>query len=118
MVKKVRFNKVVKDNEGSVRKIKRVNLTRLAHSVLKTPLLKINRNVMLKLLAKNKQTSSHRRAKKEAIDALDKLEDRILAPKGEIVAIGSQYVLRTDLEKTIDWTTKLSTAVEVLKSIE
>lgn len=115
MVKKVRFNKVVKDNEGSVRKIKRVNLTRLAHSVLKTPLLKINRNVMLKLLAKNKQTSSHRRAKKEA---LDKLEDRILAPKGEIAAIGSHYVLRSDLEKTIDWTTKLSTAVEVLKSIE
>ena len=118
MVKKVRFNKVVKDNEGSVRKIKRVNLTQLAYSVLKTPLLKINRDLMADLLKKNKQTSSHRKAKKEAIDALDKLEDRVLAQNGKIVAIGSKFVLEHEIEKTIDWTTKLATAVEVLKSIE
>ena len=115
---KVRFNKVVKDNEGSQKKIKRVNLTRLAYSVLKTPLLDINRDYMLKLLNKHKQTGSHRRAKQEVIQALDKLEDRILTPKGEIVTIGSEYVLQHDLDKTIDWTTKLSTAAEVLKSVE
>ena len=115
MVKKVRFKKVVKDNEGSVRKIKRVNITRLAQSVLKTPLLKINREFMLKLLAKNKQTSSYYRAKREAIEALDRLEDRILTPKGAITAIGNRYLLRSDLDKKIDWSTKLSVAAMVLK---
>lgn len=112
---RVRFKKVVKDNEGSMRKIKRVNITRLAQSVLKTPLLKINREFMLKLLAKNKQTSSNRRAKNEAIYALDKLEDRILTPKGAITAIGNKYVLRSDIDKQIDWSTKLSVAAMVLR---
>lgn len=115
MVKKVRFKKIVKDNEGSMRKIKRVNITRLAYSVLKTPLLDIDRDFMLKLLAKNKQTSSNRRAKNEAIYALDKLEDRILTPKGAITAIGNKYVLRSDLDKKIDWSTKLSVAAMVLR---
>ena len=112
---RVRFKKVVKDNEGSMRKIKRVNITRLAQSVLKTPLLKINREFMLKLLAKNKQTNSNRRAKNEAIYALDKLEDRILTPKGAITAIGNKYVLRSDIDKQIDWSTKLSVAAMVLR---
>jgi len=112
---RVRFKKVVKDNEGSMRKIKRVNITRLAQSVLKTPLLDIDREFMLKLLAKNKQTSSNRRAKNEAIYALDKLEDRILTPKGAITAIGNKYVLRSDIDKQIDWSTKLSVAAMVLR---
>ena len=112
---RVRFKKIVKDNEGSMRKIKRVNITRLAQSVLKTPLLDIDRDFMLKLLAKNKQTSSNRRAKNEAIYALDKLEDRILTPKGAITAIGNKYVLRSDIDKQIDWSTKLSAAAMVLR---
>ena len=112
---RVRFKKIVKDNEGSMRKIKRVNITRLAQSVLKTPILEINREFMLKLLAKNKQTSSNRRAKNEAIYALDKLEDRILTPKGAITAIGNKYVLRSDIDKQIDWSTKLSVAAMVLR---
>jgi len=112
---RVRFKKIVKDNEGSMRKIKRVNITRLAQSVLKTPLLDIDREFMLKLLAKNKQTSSNRRAKNEAIYALDKLEDRILTPKGAITAIGNKYVLRSDIDKQIDWSTKLSAAAMVLR---
>lgn len=116
MVKKIRFNKVVKDNNGVKKKIKRVNITRLAYSIINKPLSKITPKYMLELLNKNKQTNSCHRAKKEVLRALDKLEDRILIAKGPIIAIGCYYI-ENDLNKIIDWTTKLSTAAEALQSV-
>jgi len=112
--KRVRFNKTVKDNEGLKKKIKRVNITRFAYKVLKQPLLEITPEFMLDLLEKNRQTSSINRARAEVINALDKLEDRVLIPKGIITAIGSKYVRRNDRKKIIDWSTKLSLAAQVL----
>lgn len=112
--KRVRFNKTVKDNEGLKRKIKRVNITRLAQKVLKRPLLEITPEFMLDLLEKNRQTSSIHRARAEVINALDKLEDRVLIPKGVITAIGNKYVQRGDRRKIIDWSTKLALAAQVL----
>ncbi len=111
---RVRFNKTVQDNEGCKKKIKRVNLTRLAYSVLKKPLLDIDREFMLELLAKNKQTSSNHRAKREVIRALGRLENRIIARKGAITTIGSKYVKRYDHKKNADWSTKLAVAAMVL----
>lgn len=111
---RVRFNKTVKDNEGLKKKIKRVNITRFAYKVLKQPLLEITPEFMLDLLEKNKQTSSINRARAEVINALDKLEDRVLIPKGIITAIGSKYVKRGDRKKIIDWSTKLALAAQVL----
>lgn len=111
---RVRFNKTVKDNEGSKRKIKRVNITRLAQKVLKRPLLEITPEFMLDLLEKNRQTSSINRARAEVINALDKLEDRVLIPKGVITAIGNKYVQKGDRKKIIDWSTKLALAAQVL----
>jgi hypothetical protein len=112
---RVRFNKTVQDNEGCKKKIKRVNLTRLAYSVLKTPLLDIDREFMLELLAKNKQTSSNHRAKREVIRALDRLENRIITHKGAITTIGSKCVTRYDHKKNVDWSTKLAVAAMVLE---
>ena len=104
----------MKDNEGLKKKIKRVNITRFAYKVLKQPLLEITPEFMLDLLEKNKQTSSINRARAEVINALDKLEDRVLIPKGIITAIGSKYVKRGDRKKIIDWSTKLALAAQVL----
>ena len=114
---RVRFKKTVKDNEGSKRKIKRVNLTRLAYSVLKQPLLEITPEFMLDLLEKNKQTTSNIRARAEVINALDKLEDRVLIPKGVITAIGSKYFMNGNRKKVIDWSTTLSVAAQVLSDM-
>lgn len=111
---RVRFNKTVQDNEGCKKKIKRVNLTRLAYSVLKKPLLDIDREFMLELLAKNKQTSSNHRAKRDTLHALKKFENRIITHKGAITTIGSKYVKRYDHKKNVDWSTKLAVAAMVL----
>ena len=111
---RVRFNKTVKDNEGLKKKIKRVNITRFAYKVLKQPLLEITPEFMLDLLEKNKQTSSINRARAEVINALDKLEDRVLIPKGIITAIGSKYVKSCYRKKIIYWSTKLALAAQVL----
>lgn len=115
---RVRFDKVVKDNKGSMKKIKRVNITRLAYAVIEKPLLEITPEYMLELLSKNKQSGSDKKAIKEVARALDNLETRLIVKDGPIVAIGHKFIVQNgDLTKHIDWTNKLSAAVTVLKGI-
>lgn len=112
---KVRFCKTVRDNLGVKKKLKRVNITKLAYSILDAKHSDINEEFIRKTLAKNLQKGK-RRGIKQAIKALDKMEGRLMTPR-PLNAIGHKYVLAHDIGKAINWSSKLTKAVEILKKV-
>ena len=115
--RRVSFNKVVRVSRGLPRSLKRVNATKVAHAVLgkRGP---IDSEFMKSLVKKHKQRGSTKKAIQESIQTLHDLDMRVCKPTSSpITAIGSKFILNSDILNAIDWSNRLSQAKTVLKEI-
>tara|TARA_Y100000816_G_C25713105_1_gene376300 strand:+ start:141 stop:533 length:393 start_codon:yes stop_codon:yes gene_type:complete len=115
--RRVRFNKTVRVSSGVPRSLKRVNATKVAHAVLgkRGP---IDSEFMKRLVKKHKQRGSTKKAIQESIRTLHDLDMRVCkGTSSAITAIGSEFILNSDILNAIDWSNRLSQAKTVLKEI-
>lgn len=104
---RVTFNKVVGVNMGSSKKLKRVNATKLAYDILRSPL---DAASVRGLVEKHKQYGSTREAIQESIRTLHRLDMRV-CKNGTIGAFKI-----TTLRGALTCSNKLSEAKTVLGS--
>ena len=105
--RRVTFNKVVGVNRGRSKKLKRVNATNLAYDILRSRSV---RGLVKKLVKKHKQHGSTRKAIKEIIRTLHKLDMRLCRS-----SIGSSGAIKiSTLRGALACSDKLSEARTVL----
>lgn len=106
---RVTFNKVVGVNRGRSKKLKRVNATNLAYDILRSRSV---RGLVKKLVKKHKQHGSTRKAIKEIIRTLHKLDMRLCKPSTGTRTIGAIKI--STLRGALACSDKLSEARTVL----
>ena len=112
---RVSFNKVVGVNHGKSKKLKRINATNLAYDVLREK--NLTKEILKGLVRKHKQHGSTKRAIRDSIKTLHKMDMRVCNPKYEITTIGACFVNTSDLRKAMTWSDRLSDAKTKLKKI-
>ena len=111
---RVKFNKVVKVNHGKS-KLKRINATNLAYDVLRKGC--IDSEFMLSLVKKHKQHGSTKKAIKESIRTLHKMDMRVCKPKYNITTFGALSVDNKNISGAMQCSDRLSDAKTILKKI-
>ena len=112
---RVSFNKVVGVNHGKSKKLKRINATNLAYDVLREK--NLTKEILKSLVRKHKQHGSTKRAIRDSIKTLHKMDMRVCNPKYDITTIGACFVNTSDIRGAMKWSDRLSDAKTKLKKI-